>query len=565
MTTPAGGPVPPMMEVYGRRYWGPLDRAAGRPELAQRRALRRILAANAGTTFARDHGLAEVRTLAEFRARVPVRDYDQLRSYLDRQRITGEPALTAEPPLFYAQTSGSTGTPKYVPVTAETLRLMRTEQKIFSYLQCRVCPRAFQGRAFGIMGAAIEDRLGSGHVVGSVSGHLYRSLPAPQRARFVVPPDVSSVEPAELKYLLMLRLALEAQDITYLGSPNPSTFLRLLELLNTHRHELTASLATGSVPGWDQLETPVRRAIAGRITPRPERAAALERQPTLTWANVWPEIGLVTTWTGGSCGIALDALRGLLPATTLVMELGYQATEFRGTFALEAGTPSGLPPLNHHVLEFVEQSHWDRGAPEYRALDELEPGRMYQVIVTTASGLYRYFMNDLVTVEGRYRATPLLRFVQKGRGVTNLTGEKLYEAQFVEAMQRGLRALALNSTFYLAVADEAQMAYVMYVELSAPGAAARERPSADVLARAVDAELASLNLEYRSKRESGRLALPRVVWMRPGTAVAYQQASISAGQRERQYKPTLLVYAREFVLSPTALAQWSLPEGGRHA
>ena len=57
------------------------------------------------------------------------------------------------------------------------------------------------------------------------------------------------------------------------------------------------------------------------------------------------------------------------------------------------------------------------------------------VLVMTATGLYRYFMNDLVETIGFFRATPLLRFVQKGKGVTSLTGEKLYEAQAIEAVR----------------------------------------------------------------------------------------------------------------------------------
>ena len=88
----------------------------------------------------------------------------------------------------------------------------------------------------------------------------------------------------------------------------------------------------------------------------PERAAQLKKLHELTYANVWPEVKLLTTWTGGSCGIALGALRSKLPAGVLVMELGYQATEVRGTIPLEAETPGGLPPLHHTFFEFVEQS-----------------------------------------------------------------------------------------------------------------------------------------------------------------------------------------------------------------
>ena len=120
--------------------------------------------------------------------------------------------------------------------------------------------------------------------------------------------------------------------------------------------------------------------------------------------------------------------------TAVAVELGYQSTEFRGTIALDAETPHGLPPLHHHFFEFVEHAQWDRGNARFCTLDQLEIGRRYYILVTTASGLYRYFMNDLVEVSGFFHRTPLLRFVQKGKGVTSLTGEKLYEGQAIDAV-----------------------------------------------------------------------------------------------------------------------------------
>ena len=136
------------------------------------------------------------------------------------------------------------------------------------------------------------------------------------------------------------------------GSPNPSTFLRLIDLLNERREMLLHSLATGRFEALDALEPPLRRAIAERLKPLPGRAAQLARQAELTYANVWPEIRLLTTWTGGSCGIALGRLRAKLPAATAVMELGYQSTECRGTIALTCPCPQAStrrprkPPSN---------------------------------------------------------------------------------------------------------------------------------------------------------------------------------------------------------------------------
>jgi hypothetical protein len=536
------------MQQYGLQYWRPLDHAAECPGDTQRRVLAGILSANRNTTFGKAHGFDSIRTPEDYARQVPVQHYELLRPYVERQRKLGQQALTAETPMFYAQTSGSTGEPKYIPITPSTFEMNRREQKVFSYLQHRACPEAFAGRTLGIMGAAVEDHLDSGHAVGSVSGHLYQTMPTFVRSRFVVPPDVSTVTDYEIKYLLILRLALEAQDISYLGAPNPSSFLRLATLLETHRESLMRSLATGVFDGLDRLDDKVRAAVDGRITAQPRRAAALDRLPALTFANVWPQIALLTTWTGGSCGIALAALRAQLPETARVMELGYQSTEFRGTFALGAETPGGLAPLHHHFFEFVEEDAWEAQRPTFLTLDQLQLGRQYQIVVTTAAGLYRYFMNDLVEVTGRHRNTPLLRFVQKGRGVTNLTGEKLYESQVIEAVQCVARARGVAASFFFMVADEAANAYRLYLE-DARGSLAADHAFAD----AVDTHLGSRNIEYYAKRSSGRLRPLSVIALRGGSGEVYKAASVRAGQREGQYKPVVLQYARDLRLTADTL------------
>lgn len=532
------------MRAYARLHWRPVEQRAAAPDLAQREVLAALLDRNRETRFGVEHGFAGIRDPAAFQERVPVQDYETLRPYIDHQRRTGIPALTIEAPLFYAQTSGSTGTPKYIPITPTLLQFHKQEQALFSYLQYRACPGAFDGKAWGIMGASVEGHLDTGHVVGSVSGHLYRSLPRAVQRRFVVPPEVSAIADYDLKYLVILRLALNQPEVTYIGSPNPSTFLRLIGALNEHRGMLLRSLADGTFEPLGALEPALRAAVATRLKPAPGRAALLEAQPELTFANVWPGIRLLTTWTGGSCGIALGRLRAMLPAGTAVMELGYQSTECRGTIALDAETAAGLPVLNHHFLEFAEQSAWDEGRRACLTLGGLEAGRCYYVLVTTASGLYRYFMNDLVEVAGFFRATPLLRFVQKGKGVTSLTGEKLYEAQTIESVASAAASCGFASVFFMMVADEQASAYRLFVE---PGDCVR--PDARAVADRVDRRLGELNIEYFGKRRSGRLKPIEVVWLKPGAGEAYKMACVRAGQREGQFKPVVLQYRRNLRFS----------------
>jgi hypothetical protein len=528
---------------YHGRSWKHLQRLVREPERAQRDVLRRLLHANHATRFGAEHGFIGVRQPGDYQARVPVQEFEQLRPYVEEQRKTGATSLTKEPPRFYVQTSGTTGQPKLIPVTASMLAMHRSEQGLFTYLQYRACPEAFDGKAFGIMGAAVEGTLDTGHTVGSVSGHLYQSLPKPLQARFVVPPEVSRIADYAVKYLVIVRLALAEPEITYLGSPNPSTFLRLLDVIRDERDLLVDSLRSGRLEALSGLEPSIREPLARRIRPAADRAGMLQRVGDPSFAGLWPKIRLVTTWTGGSCGIALDALRARLPAAAKVMELGYQASEGRGTLALVPESPAGIPPLHHHFFEFVEPERWLSGRPEFLTLDQLVNGQRYYILFSTAAGLYRYFMNDIVEVTGFFERTPLLRFVQKGKGVTSLTGEKLYEAQAIEAVKASANRLTFSSSFFLVVAEERSSAYTVLIELE-DGA----RPDAAAAAATVDQHLSTLNIEYHSKRQSGRLAPPTVTWLRRGAGEAYKAACVKAGQREGQFKPMILQYRKDLLL-----------------
>jgi hypothetical protein len=192
----------------------------------------------------------------------------------------------------------------------------------------------------------------------------------------------------------------------------------------------------------------------------------------------------------------------------------------------------------------VRQEDWDQGRPEFLGLEGLEPGPRYYILITTVSGLYRYFMNDLVEVTGRYRSTPLLRFVQKGKGVTNLTGEKLYEAQVIQAVQDTARQRGFVPRFFILVADENASSYNLLLEADRAVPASIRDAAADV-----DRRLGELNVEYQSKRASGRLAPLMISPLKEGTGEAYKAACVRAGQREGQFKPAALQYRRDLALS----------------
>ncbi len=135
------------------------------------------------------------------------------------------------------------------------------------------------------------------------------------------------------------------------------------------------------------------------------------------------------TWLGGGCSVAAEAVRQKLPPAARMIDAGYVASEVHGTVVVDAERNLALPLLESVFFEFVPVEDWNAGQRDTLLLHELERGRDYHIVVTTLGGLVRYHMNDVVRVTGKVGATPTLAFVRKGRGVTNITGEKLAEDQ----------------------------------------------------------------------------------------------------------------------------------------
>ncbi len=139
-------------------------------------------------------------------------------------------------------------------------------------------------------------------------------------------------------------------------------------MLSERRLELLEDVTTGTFRRSDELPPDVRRAIEPRLECSPQRRTRLQeilRRENPSIADLWPYLKLLSTWTGGSCGIALETVRASLPRGTRVGELGYLSSEFLGTITIDLDSNRGVPTLQDNVLEFVERDLWDRDVSEF--------------------------------------------------------------------------------------------------------------------------------------------------------------------------------------------------------
>ena len=378
----------------------------------------------------------------------------------------------------------------------------------------------------------------SGVPYGSASGLLYKRMSKLVRRKYVLPPEVADIADYDLRYFATAAFALAERNVTGIGTANPSTLVRILDLIQGEPEALIGAVREGRLP--PEADLPAE----STLTPDRSRARELEgllaANGVLDYAAIWPNLKGIMTWTGGSCGVPLRRLAGSIPAGTSIIELGYIASEFQGTVNINAAENVCVPTLLDNFFEFVGREAREAGSRDYILLDELEEGGEYYVFVTTQDGLYRYDMNDIVRVTRMINATPCLEFVQKGKGVTSITGEKLYEKQVLDAVMAATGRLGVSPKFFVMLADQEAAAYTLYLEASG-----REPFDSSGLANAVDRGLREANIEYDGKRGSGRLSPVEIKRLRPGTGGEFRADRVAAGQRDSQFKYLHLQYAHE--------------------
>ncbi|MEY4330577.1 MAG: hypothetical protein RL609_1325 [Bacteroidota bacterium] len=525
-----------------KRFSTELDRDTRDIRNQQEALLLQLIAKNANTQWGKQHHFSEIHSYEDYKRQVPVNTYEELRSWILAQAESGVGGhLMHDAMVMFNQTSGSTAQPKWIPVTQDTLDGLQYTQQLSTWLQYEYAPEAFEGHIMGIVSPAIENMSPYGLPIGAASGHFYKNMPRLVKRKYVLPHSVFEVKDYSVKYYLILLLALQHKDITYLGSANPSTFLQLNQLLNLRKDELLRDLRKGKPMGVaEQIEPKLFNRISELLSPSRQRCAELESifsQDEIEIKQVWPHLRLLVTWTCGSCGIALKAALKLMPEKIKVADLGYLSSEFRGSVAYQFENQSGIPTFQYHFFEFVEKDKWENGQADFILLDELKEGQDYYVFVTTASGLYRYNMNDILRVTGFVNQCPLIVFQQKGNGACNITGEKLYESQVVDAFQ----SMNWNAIFYQVLANVENSRYVGFIEWHKIPTQTK-----DELAFIMDNALRARNVEYDEKRASGRLKSFEIRYLPSGTFADIKRQAVDAGQKEGQFKMVMLQYMDQY-------------------
>jgi hypothetical protein len=549
-----------LIGMAGRRAAARFEKATRDPAAAQQRKLLEIMEANRETEYGRAHAFSRVFDLRSYQRFVPISTYEDLREPIERMARGERNVLTAQAPVMFAMTSGTTGNSKLIPVTPTCRGRDHADQiRVWLHHARLAHPDLFGGKIVSLVSPAIAGRTAAEIPYGSTSGMIYRDMNPLVRRSYAIPYRVFEIADYDALYYTVMRLALGC-DVTLLATANPSSIQKLLETADGRAESLIRDVHDGALSRDLAVEPAIREDVERRLARDPARAkrlaAARERRGgKLLPADYWPNLRLIACWKGGTVGGAVERFPEWFDpdgrAAVPVRDWGYLSSEARGSIPLSDDGDGGVLTVTANVFEFVLADELEKRPeqPEawrFRSVDSLEVGKQYYVFLTTTGGLYRYDINDVIEVIGHYNRTPLISFRRKGRGMTSLTGEKLSENQVVDALGAAAKALDVGLGHFRAEPDAEQTRYVFKVE---PETAIPEEKQAALLEQ-IDETLCEANVEYKAKRDSGRLHAPVLQVMKPGWHEEERKQAAADGKPVFQSKDVHLDAKQEFVPEP---------------
>ncbi len=167
--------IKPAAALTARR----IQRDAKRAEEIQVRMLEKLLRKAASTHFGKAHGFSSIGTYDDFKERVPLRNYEDLKHYVELVKKGGKDVLWPGKPAYFAKTSGTTSGTKYIPVTRESVgyQIRAARDALFNYAHETGNYAMFDGKLIFLTGSPELDEVG-GVATGRLSGIVNHHVPA---------------------------------------------------------------------------------------------------------------------------------------------------------------------------------------------------------------------------------------------------------------------------------------------------------------------------------------------------------------------------------------------------
>lgn len=147
----------------------------------QQNILKGLIKAAKSTEFGNDHGFSSIQTYDEFVKQVPIRDYEQIKPYIEKIKEGRHNILWKGKPIYFAKTSGTTSGVKYIPITKESIpnHINTARDALLCYIAQSGNSEFTKGKMIFLSGSPELDRVGgvpTGRLSGIVNHHVPRYL-----------------------------------------------------------------------------------------------------------------------------------------------------------------------------------------------------------------------------------------------------------------------------------------------------------------------------------------------------------------------------------------------------
>ena len=361
-----------------------------RPGFYQRQTLASLVAAARDTVFGRGHDFAGIRSHDDFKQRVPVRDYEQLKPWVD-QVIAGKPdILWRGKPAYFAKTSGTTSGTKYIPITNESIpfHINGARNALLSYVHETGNSSFLDGGLIFLSGSP-ELYQTSGINTGRLSGIVNHHVPGYLRTNQKPSYQTNCIEDWETKLDAIIDETLN-ENMTLISGIPP-----WVQMYFDKIQQRTGKKIKDVFPGFSVF-------VYGGVNFSPYRAKLLE--------SIGKEIDSIETYPASEGFIAYQ-----------------DSQEKEGLLILlDAGI----------FYEFIPVEEFFTAQPARLSIEEVELGKNYALVINSNAGLWGYSIGDTVKFVSRHP----YRLVVTGRikHFISAFGEHVIGEEVEKAMQAAL-------------------------------------------------------------------------------------------------------------------------------
>jgi hypothetical protein len=455
----------PAISALARLRSAAIEHWMNHPVESQRDVLQHLVTTAQYTEYGRKHGFNKTFRIRDFKAAVPIVEYEQCKHEIERMLAGEENVLWPTPVNWFAKSSGTTSDrSKFIPVSQESLdenHYLGNKDALTLYYFNYPDSDLLTGKGLVIGGshqiASVNDEI---HY-GDLSAVLLQN--APMWTQWIKTPELS--------------IALLDEWETKIEKLAQSTI-----------HENVTSVA--GVPTWTLV-------LFKRI---------LEITGKASIKDVWPNLELY--FHGGvSFTPYRQQFEQLVGAPIRYLEI-YNASE--GFFSAQSAEDENgmLLYLNHGIFyEFMPVEEFGKVNPRTIGLQEVEVGKNYAPVITTTGGLWRYLIGDTI----QFTTTFPFRIKVSGRlkHFINAFGEEVMVDNSDKAIAMACLATGATVNDYTAApvyfSQQSNGAHEWLIEFNQAPA------NLEDFTRALDSSLRQINSDYDAKRYKDiALSKPRV-------------------------------------------------------